>query len=398
MNISRRELFKLAGTGAVALAAVGNATAALAQAAAPTPIDYGNASSAEAELKIVNFDLLEAEAKQILPPGRFAFMGAAGDGWTYRENRRAFNDFPIMPRRLQGVSAEAIDLRTTLMGHDLPFPMITCPVGAQGMIHVNAEVASAGGTGMAGTLYVSSGAATKPMEDIAKATPGPKWFQIYMAKDMEINRWLVQRAKAAGFSAIVLTADALGPGQSDDFIRLGRPFPPNLRPGNHDPALGGHGNFADQKRDLSFSDIGFLHEASGLPVVVKGIVHPQDVRECLGAGAAGIWISNHGGRQMDGIPGAISMLRPAVDAVEGRVPVIFDSGIRRGIDVFKAVALGATVVAVGRPVLWGLTCGGALGVKDVYTHISAELKSAMLLSGVAKVAALNREHLALRKA
>ena len=115
MNISRRELFNLAGTGAVALAAVGNATAALAQAAAPTPIDYGNASSAEAELKIVNFDLLEAEAKQILPPGRFAFMGAAGDGWTYRENRRAFNDFPIMPRRLQGVSAEAIDLRTTLM-------------------------------------------------------------------------------------------------------------------------------------------------------------------------------------------------------------------------------------------------------------------------------------------
>jgi L-lactate oxidase len=223
MNISRRELFKLAGTGAVALAAVGNATAALAQAAAPTPIDYGNASGAEAELKIV---LLEAEAKQILPPGRFAFMGAAGDGWTYRENRRAFNDFPIMPRRLQGVSAEAIDLRTTLMGHDLPFPMITCPVGAQGMIHVNAEVASAGGTGMAGTLYVSSGAATKPMEDIAKATPGPKWFQIYMIKDMEINRWLVQRAKAAGFSAIVLTADALGPGQSDDFIRLGRPFPP----------------------------------------------------------------------------------------------------------------------------------------------------------------------------
>ena len=158
MNTSRRELFKLVGTSTVALADVGNTTAAVAQAAAPTPIDYGNASSAEAELKIVNFDLLEAEAKQILPPGRFAFMGAAGDGWTYRENRRAFNDFPIMPRRLQGVSAEAIDLRTTLMGHDLPFPMITCPVGAQGMIHVNAEVASAGGTGMAGTLYVSSGA------------------------------------------------------------------------------------------------------------------------------------------------------------------------------------------------------------------------------------------------
>ena len=195
-----------------------------------------------------------------------------------------------------------------------------------------------------------------------------------MNKDMEINRWLVQRAKAAGFSALVLTADALGPGQSDDFIRLGRPFPPNLRPGNYDPALGGRGNFANTKRDLSFSDITFLREASGLPVIAKGIVHPQDVRECLAAGAAGIWVSNHGGRQIDGVPAAISLLQPTVDVVEGRVPVIFDSGIRRGIDVFKAVALGATVVAVGRPVLWGLTCGGALGVKDVYTHISAELR------------------------
>lgn len=397
MHTTRREAFKLAGTGAVALAGISNGTAALAQAAAPAPIDYGNASSAESELSIVNFDLLEADAKKVLPPGRFAFMGPAGDGWTYRENRRAFDYIPILPRRLQGVNAEDIDLRITLMGHDLPFPMITCPMAAQGMIHVNGEVASAGGTGMAGTLYVSSSFATKTVEDVARATPGPKWFQIYMNKDMEINRWLVQRAKAAGFSAIVLTADALGPGQSDDFIRLGRPFPPNLRPGNYDPALGGHGNFANTKRDLSFNDITFLREASGLPVIAKGIVHPQDVRECLAAGAAGIWVSNHGGRQIDGVPGAISLLQPTVDVVEGRVPVIFDSGIRRGIDVFKAVALGATVVAVGRPVLWGLTCGGALGVKDVYTHISAELKSAMLLSGVAKVTALNREHLTLRK-
>jgi lactate oxidase len=400
MGTSRRQLFKLAGTSAAALAAMSYTTASFARAATLVPIDYGNASSAEMELKIVNFELLEAEAKQILPPWRFAFMGAAGDAWTYRENRRAFNDFPIMPRRLQGVSAEAIDLRTKLLGHDLPFPVITCPMGIQGMVHVNAELDSASGTGMAGTLYVMSGAATKPMEDIAKATPGPKWFQIYMNKDMEINRWLVQRAKAAGFSAIVLTADALGAGQSDDFIRIGWPLPPDLRPGkgNHDPALGGRGNFLDLKYDFGFSDIGFLRKASGLPVVVKGVVHPHDIRECLAAGAAGIWISNHGGRQMDGVPAAISMLRPAVDAVDGRVPVILDSGIRRGIDVFKALAIGATAVAVGRPVLWGLTCGGSLGVRSVYAHISAELKSAMLLSGVAKVTALKREHLALSKA
>jgi L-lactate oxidase len=155
MGTSRRQLFKLAGTGAAALATISHAMPSLARTAAPTPVDYGNASSADTELKIVNFDLLEAEAKQILPPWRFAFMGAAGDAWTYRENRRAFNDFPIMPRRLQGVSGDAVDLRTKLMAHDLPFPMITCPMGIQGMIHANAEVASAHGTGTAGTLSMS---------------------------------------------------------------------------------------------------------------------------------------------------------------------------------------------------------------------------------------------------
>ena len=149
----------------------------------------------------------------------------------------------------------------------------------------------------------------------------------------------------------------------------------------------------------------FLREASGLPVITKGVVQPEDIRQCLedirqclAAGAAAIWVSNHGGRQMDGVPGSISMLRPAVDAVAGRVPVLFDSGIRRGIDVFKAVAMGATAVCVGRPVLWGLMCGGAPGVKSVYAQLAAELRSAMLLSGVARVTDLKRENLVLAKA
>ena len=397
MTASRRELMQAFGAGAAALASGGYA-AALAQGASVPPPDAGTASSADGELKLVNFDLLEAEAKKILSPGRFAFMGPAGDGWTYRENRRAFNDFPIMPRRLQGVSNTAIDLRVKLLGNDLPIPLITAPMGAQAMIHVNAEVASAGGTGMAGALYVSSGASTRPMEEIANATPGPKWFQIYMLRDMEINRWLVQRAHAAGFSAIVLTADALGPGASDEFVRLGRPFPSNVGPGNHDAARGGRGNFADKKRDLSFDDIGFLREASGLPVIVKGLLSVEDIRQSLAAGAAGIWVSNHGGRQIDGVPATISMLRAAVDAVEGRVPVVLDSGVRRGIDIFRALALGATAVAIGRPVLWGLAVGGGAGVKSVYAHLAGELKSAMLLSGVAKVGDIRREHVVLAKA
>jgi lactate oxidase len=393
MNTSRRNLIQALAAGGAAFAATTGATQALAQASpAVPPVDLGEASAQEHELKVVNIELLEDDARKIISPGRFAVMGPAGDGWTYRENRRAFNDFPIMPRRLQGVNA--IDLRTTLLGHDLALPVFTCPTGQQAIFHVNGELPNAAGAGMAGSLFVASGASSKPMEDIAKATSGPKWFQIYMNRDMEINRWLAQRAKAAGFSAVVLTADALGPGQSDDYIKLGRPHAVGLTEGNHDPALGGHGDFHDQKRDLSFSDITFLREASGLPVFVKGVVQPDDIRESLASGAAGIWVSNHGGRQMDGVPASISMLRTAVDTVAGRVPVLLDSGIRRGIDVFRALALGATAVGIGRPALWGLINGGSLGVKSVYAQLAFELKSAMLLSGVAKVTDLKRENLA----
>jgi lactate oxidase len=395
MTTSRRNLIQALAAGGAALATAAGPTKAFAEGTAESASpDFGQPSSQEHELKIVNVERLEDEARKILSPGRFSIMGPSRDGWTYRENRRAFNDFPIMPRRLQNVDDKDIDLSTTLLGHKLPLPVFTCPTGAQGNFHVKAELPNAAGTGMAGSLFVASGASNRPMEEIAQATTGPKWFQIYMNRDMELNRWLVQRAKAAGYSAIVLTADALGPGQSDDYIALGRPRDPALTAGNHDPALGGHGNFSEQKHNLSFSDITFLREASGLPVLVKGVVQPDDIQQSLAEGAAGIWISNHGGRQMDGGPASISMLRAAVDTVAGRVPVVLDSGIRRGGDIFKALSLGATAVGIGRPALWGLIDGGSQGVKSVYAQLAFELKSTMLLSGVAKVTDLNRSNLA----
>ncbi len=389
MSSSRRDIMKIAG----AVGALGVAGAARAQqASAPAAFDFGNPSDFERDLKIVNCEWLEEDAKKILPPWRFAVMGPNGDGWTYRENRRAFGDYPILAHRLQNVDDKAIDLRAQLLEHSLPFPMIVCPMGAQGTFHARAEAASAAGAEAAGTLFVMSGAATLPMEDVAKAHPGPKWFQIYMNADMEINRWLVQRAKAAGFSAIVLTADALGPGQSDEYIRLGRPQPPGAEtPGNHDPARGGKGVFRNFKRNIGFDDIGFLREASGLPVVAKGLLRADDAKQAVASGAAAVWISNHGGRQMDGVPASISMLGPAADALGGSVPIILDSGVRRGIDIFKALALGANVVSVGRPVLWGMTAGGSAGVKGVFTQLAAELKAAMLLSGVAKATDIHRD-------
>ena len=420
MTPSRRDLLQAVGAGALIAAAAPEVLAADAPATAPTPQgqgmpaapapstlpatpaaappDFGKASSANNPVNIVSPEHLEAQARTMVSPGRFAITGWCGEGVTYRANRSSLDATPISPRRLQGVSNEKIDLSTTILGHKLPAPMITCPMGGHGSFHADAEVATAGGTGAAGTLYVSSGASTRPMEDIAKATQGPKWFQIYMNRDMELNRWLVQRAKAAGFTAIVLTADALGPGQSDEYIALGRPRDPTLTVGNHDPRFGGHGNFGDMKYDISFSDIGFLHEASGLPVITKGVVEHDDIKEALKSGASAIWVSNHGGRQMDGGPGSYSILRGAVDTVEGRVPIVFDSGVRRGVDVFKAVAMGATVCAVGRPVLWSLMSGGAPGVKSLYDWMAGELHSTMLLSGVAKVTDLKRRNLILAKA
>ena len=167
---------------------------------APPPADIpAMPARRSTSLKIVSIERLERRRPQNSLARPFAIMGPSGDGWTYRENRRAFNDFPIMPRRLQNVDDKDIDLRTTLLGHKLPIPVFTCPTGGQGNFHVKAELPNAAGTGMAGSLFVASGASNRPMEEIAKATPGPKWFQIYMNRDMELNRWLVQRRRRRAF-------------------------------------------------------------------------------------------------------------------------------------------------------------------------------------------------------
>ena len=218
-------------------------------------------------------------------------------------------------------------------------------------------------------------------------------FQLYFNADVGVTRSLLQRARHAGYSAIIITADALGPGQSDEFIRLGRPFPPGFSFGNHDPRYGGSGNFSNQKIDLTPDDIGFVRSATGLPVIVKGIMRGSDADMAIKAGASAIQVSNHGGRQIDGVPGAISVLPEIVTTVDGRVPVIFDSGIRRGIDVFRALALGARAVAVGRPVLYGLAVGGATGAQSVIEHLRDELRIAMLLAGAKTVSQLSRDYL-----
>ena len=396
MQSSRRRLLGAAGLGGAAVL-----TAAAGQPSPPPTTN--NAVDAirgvDRTLQIVSLGDVEAEAQRTMSKAAWAFVAnGSGDQWTLAENRRAFNDYPIATHRLRGVEGRSIGLGTRLLGHDLPYPVLVAPSGVHIFAHPAAEAATAGGAGKAGALYTASGASFLPLERIAAATAGPKWFQAYLNVDDGVTKEILLRAKDAGFSAIVFTADAIGPGLSDEFARMGLPFPPGMTFGNNDPRFGERGNFMTQKTAMSLDDIRMIRAVTGLPVVVKGIMRAVDARDAVAAGAAAIQVSNHGGRQIDGVPGSISVLAEVVDAVGSDVPVIFDGGIRRGIDVFRALALGATAVAMARPVLYGAALGGASGVASVLEHLRDELRSAMLLAGTQTVADIKRDCLRLRSA
>ena len=340
--------------------------------------------SGERELVIGSLDQLEAEAREVIPAGAFAYISAGADRQvTLRQNHRAFNRIQLLPQYLVG--KDAPDLRTELLGEKLSMPIITAPMGAHGLAHESAEIGSARGTGEAGTLYTASTAANERIEDIAKATKGPKWFQLYLHDDRGLSRELLQRAKDAGYTAIVFTIDAFAPGASDEAVRLGFSFPPSL------PLVNSGTPFF--KKSLSWADMDFIKETTDLPVVIKGVVSPQLARQAVERGAAALQVSNHGGRGLDGVPAAIDLLPAVVEAVDGRVPIIMDSGVRRGTDVFKALAMGADAVALGRPVLYGLALGGHLGVKSVFDRISEELSRAMLIAGVARISEIDASFL-----
>ncbi|MGP4713423.1 MULTISPECIES: alpha-hydroxy-acid oxidizing protein [unclassified Psychrobacter] len=348
------------------------------------------ASTAEKKLNIISLDRLQVEARAAIPKAGYAFVsGGAGDEWTLRENRRAFNDYRIAAKRLVGLTNDDIDISTRLLGLNMPSPVMVAPMGAHMMVHEQGEKDTARGAGLANTLYCSSGASNATLEEIAKATTGPKWFQLYWNNDIKVTRSLLSRAKAAGYTAIILTADALGPGQPEDFRAMGSPFRPDATFANHDPKKGGFGNFFDQKTSLTTEDIQFIKTFTGLPVIVKGVLRPDDADRFIRAGANAIQVSNHGGRQIDGVPAGITALPPIVEIVAGRVPVILDGGVRRGIDIVRAVAMGADAVAIGRPMMYGLGLGGAQGVQSVIEHINNDLRSTMLLTGAQKLSDLN---------
>ena len=389
MTSSRRAMLKIVGAGlasATALSIAGPARAQVAEEAGTDPLQITR-KGIDKKLDVINVELLEAEAKTRLSEGVYVFIAnGAGEQWTLHENRRAFDDTVFAPHRMRGIVRDKIDTSITVLGEKLPHPVFVAPMGSHGLVHPAAEVATAQGAARSGALLSVSSASTASMEDIAKASSGVKWFQMYLNVDKGLSKEVLQRARDAGFKAIIFTVDAIGQGSSDEYVRLGRNRP--WLPYGNFPT----GSANAFKTDLSWPDIEFIRSTTGLPVVVKGITRAEDAVAAVKAGASAIQVSNHGGRALDGTPAAITVLPKIADALQGDTPIIMDSGIRRGMDVAKALALGANAVAVGRPVWWALTVGGAGGVSGLMDYFNRELVNTMLHLGVDKVASLGREY------
>ncbi|UXH76506.1 alpha-hydroxy-acid oxidizing protein [Roseateles amylovorans] len=383
---SRRGLLKYAGAGVAAVALASKAGAQVAEEA-NTPVLTLSRKGIDKALKVVNIDLLEEAACKNYSEGVQAFVrNGSGRQWTLHENQRAWGDYVFTPHRMNGIVRDKIDLSVDLLGMRLPHPFIITPFGSHGLHHPLAEIATVRGASKSGGLACVSSASTASMEDIMKASDTPKLFQIYLDIDEGRSREMLQRARSAGFKAIILTVDAIGQGSSDEYVRLGHPRP-WLPYGNY--AAGESPTF---KTDLSWKDVEMIRKVTGLPVIVKGITRAEDAVAAVKAGAAAVQVSNHGGRALDGTPASISALPAIADAIQGHVPIILDSGIRRGTDVVKALAMGATAVAIGRPIMYGLNLGGASGVDSVLAYFRRETVDTTLHCGVNAVSKLGRAH------
>ena len=344
---------------------------------------------AEVEIWADGFAALEERARRVLPEGVYDFFAAgAGCEATVAANLAAWGRIELRPRVLRDVGA--VDLSVEVLGTRLAAPIMVAPTAIHGLAHPDGELATARAVAAAGSAYVISTRASATLADIAAAAPtAHRWFQVYVMRDRGWTADLVARARETGCSALVLTADTPVVGS-----KL-RPAPGALeipggmwmvnRPDRERGGASADGD--DQDASIGFDTIAWLRDVSGgLPVVVKGVLRGDDAHACIEAGAAAVVVSNHGGRQLDGAIATARALPEVVEAVAGRGEVYVDGGIRRGVDVLRALALGARAVMIGRPVLWGLACGGAAGVGAVLGSLEEQLREAAALAGAAAVA------------
>lgn len=347
------------------------------------------ASNLDNDITIYDIDDLEQAAKEIIPYGAFKYIqGGAETEATMRRNVSAFDAVDIYPRVLTGVDIP--DISTSILGIDISLPVIVAPAAAHGLAHVSAEAGTARGAAASGTIMSVSNYASSTLAEIAEAGNGaPQWFQLYLSKDDDFNRSIVKQAQDLGYRAIILTVDAPVGGNRTADARNNFKFPlalPNVAKKSGQTKGQGIGTiFAASQNVLRPYDILHVKSMTDLPVIVKGIQHPDDAEIAIQWGADAIWVSNHGGRQLDGAPGAFEVLAEIAQRVNKRVPIIFDSGIRRGQHIFKAIASGADVVAIGRPVIYGLALGGWRGVVSVFNYLKDDLRRVMWLAGTQNI-------------
>lgn len=369
----------------------------------------------------VTYDGLREAARQKLDAKADAYVaGSAGSEATADANQAALRRWQLVPRMLRDVADR--DLSVTLLGRTHPTPLMLSPVGVQSIVHEEAELAVARGAAAVDVPFALSTVSSYPIEEVAEAAgDSPRWFQLYWPSEDAVTDSLIQRAADAGYEAVVVTLDTrLLAWRPRDLATAYLPFLHAEGLSNYltDPAFlgglpdGGEAVRSEGWRSMSdetrqqavlrwistfsdpsqtWEDLRELVDRSPLPVLVKGVQHPDDARLALDAGVAGLVVSNHGGRQVDGAIGSLEALPHVVDATDGEVPVIFDSGVRTGADVAIALALGANAVMIGRPYVWGLALAGAQGVEHVLRCLLADLDLTMALSGVRSVAELDRD-------
>lgn len=349
---------------------------------------------------VLNVHDVERIAARVLTPGAAAYYdGGAWDESTLRDNVAAFERWRFRPRVLVDVAHR--DLSVDVLGRRWPTPFGIAPMALQRLACPDGEVAAARACAARGVTYTLSTVASATIEEVA-AVGGPRWFQLYVTPDADWTLSLVRRAEAAGYEALVMTVDAAPLGRRERDHRVGLTLPPDVRyenlvvrpsAGGGDLGLSREGPqlYAKEflKEALTAADLAWLVRESRLPVIVKGVLRGDDADAVVEAGAAGVWVSNHGGRQLDRAIAAVDALPDVVAAVHGRAPVLFDSGIRRGMDALTALALGATAVFVGRPLLWGLAWDGERGAGAVLDMLRDEFDLAMAISGSARASAID---------
>ncbi|XP_076384022.1 hydroxyacid oxidase [Megalopta genalis] len=345
----------------------------------------------------------EIYATKHLPPAvRDYYNSGAGEQFSLRLNTEAFRKYRIRPRFLKDVSKR--DLSTTILGEKISMPLGVAPSAMQRMAHPDGELANARAAEAAGTIYTLSTIATSSIEEVAEAAPkGVKWFQLYIYTDRDVTQNLVKRAERAGFKALVLTVDAPLFGDRRADIRNKFSLPKHLRLGNFQEDMLNSMNSTKAgsslneyvmslfDASLSWDDVKWLQSITSMPIVLKGILTPQDALLAIEHGVQAIVVSNHGARQVDSIPASIEVLPEIVKAVNGRMEIYMDGGVRQGIDIFKALALGAKMVFVGRPMLWGLSHSGEEGARNVLELFRKEIDLVFALTGCRSVKDVTRE-------